>query len=211
MTDSQARLLAWLNAAPKILSWTQDHASWRDASGTEVLTGYVDVDIPQASAAVGLSWTWTVAPGPDADEADELPWFVIELPYTVTVHAVANRTLDPTPDYQTAAAIVPAGGKLATEQVQRLVRLAAEHRAPFSTVGGWHPEDISAAVAEWILRNTGLQKELRYDPTLTSVMAERPLRRLQPEDEDPVSEPSSSSTRNTPGSREPEAKGHTHA
>ncbi|MFF0291533.1 hypothetical protein [Streptomyces sp. NPDC005262] len=76
MTDSQARLLAWLNAAPKILSWTQDHVSWRDASGTEVLTGYVDVGIPQAGAAVGLSWTWTVAAGSDADE---LPWFVIEL------------------------------------------------------------------------------------------------------------------------------------
>lgn len=189
MTDSQARLLAWLNAAPKILSWTQDHVSWRDASGTEVLTGYVDVDIPQASAAVGLSWTWTVAAGSDADE---LPWFVIELPYTVTVHAVTNAMHDPDPSHHTAAVIVPAGADLTTEQVHRITRLAAEHRASFSTVGGWHPKDISAAVAEWILRHTGLHKELRYDPTLTSVIAERLLRRLHSDDEDPVSEPSSS-------------------
>ncbi|MFF2205235.1 hypothetical protein [Streptomyces sp. NPDC058145] len=203
MTGSQARLLAWLNAAPKVLAWTQDHVSWRDASGTEVLTGYVDVDIPQASATARLSWTWTVDPGPDPDEADEPRWFVIELPYTVTVHAVTNRTLDQASGYKSAAAIVPAGGELTTEQAQRLIRLAAEHRAPFSAIGGWHPEDISAAIAEWILRNTGLHKELRYDPTLPSVMAERLMRRLHPEDQDLVPKPSSSSTPNRPAAEHP--------
>lgn len=97
-----------------------------------------------------------------------------------------------------------------TEQAQRLARLAAERRGRVRVAGGWRPEDIIEAVAKWILRNPGLQKELRYDAT-TSVMAETLLRGFHPGDQDPAPEPSSSSTRNPPGSQAPEAAGHTHA
>ncbi|MBC2864473.1 hypothetical protein [Streptomyces mexicanus] len=178
MADAQDRLLAWLKAAPKTLSWTQDHMAWRDASGTQVLHGYVDVDIPQASAAAGLGWTWTVASDPDIDEGDRDLWFVIELPYTVTVYGVE----DPARTALPAAAIVPAGEEPTAEQVQRFAQLATEHSGRTRVAGGWLPEDISKAVAGWIFRHTGLRKELHYDSSLTSRMAEILMRRLESEE-----------------------------
>ncbi|GAA3079644.1 hypothetical protein GCM10010448_71140 [Streptomyces glomeratus] len=48
------------------------------------------------------------------------------------------------------------GAELVTEQAQRLARLCAGHRRPVRIVSGWHRQDISAAIAKWILRNTGL-------------------------------------------------------
>jgi hypothetical protein len=143
--------VAWLKAVPaRPLRWNQKHVLHDGA-----FTGWVDVQVPDLQAAVGMGWTWTVE-GPDREPSDEPEaWFTLVVPYDRTVLLVWDPAENLGNGGYVEAAAFAVGGHPSVEQQQRLAQAMAAPRAELVAEGGWTPARVSGAVQAWIREHVG--------------------------------------------------------
>lgn len=169
MRDTRKLVAEWLKDYTwDLLAWTQSHMHCRDAEGTELLTQYVDIDVPEICEAVKLGWTWTLdSPEREDDYSEPRPWFVIEKAYTHIAHFDVRTRFDDVNGANPALAIVPVGSTPTPEQQARLDAVPAEH---LIELGGWLPRDVSEAVADWVKHEIGRTFAVIYEEDQPSTL-----------------------------------------